>query len=133
MSRQLLLNGWMDWAEILWVCSLWYLILPYLLSFCVTAPKRLRWLNLNLLTIIPHYHLTDWAEILWVCFWGNPKKCPNISLLIVVTIKRLIKKTHISDLDGGFVEITARSNDKLNLVYVFHTKHNIFNVCFQNY
>ena len=44
----------MDWADILWVCSLWYLILPYLLSFCITAPKRLHQLNSNLLITIPH-------------------------------------------------------------------------------
>ena len=29
----------MNWADILWVCSLRYLIVPYLLSFCVTARK----------------------------------------------------------------------------------------------
>ena len=49
-----LINHWTDWAEILWICSLGYLILPYLLSFCVTAPKRLRQLNSNLLITIPH-------------------------------------------------------------------------------
>ena len=43
----------MDWAEILWVCSLAYLIVPYLLSFCVTAHKRLRRLNSNLVDTIP--------------------------------------------------------------------------------
>ena len=54
LSRQLLPNGWMDWAEILWVCFLGYLIFPYLLSFCVSAPKRLCQLSSNLLIAIPH-------------------------------------------------------------------------------
>ena len=54
---QFLINYWTDWAKILLVSSLGYLIVPYLLTFYVTAPKRLHLLNSNLLTTIPHKSL----------------------------------------------------------------------------
>ena len=64
----------------MWVYSLGYQIVPYFLSFCVTAPKRLHLLNSNLLTTIPHKPLNglSWNFVLlkfllpknvWVSFF----------------------------------------------------------------
>ena len=100
MSRQFLLNGWLDWAEILWVCSLGYHILPYVLIFCVTAPKRLCRLNSNLLTTIPYKPLN---ELSWnfVSMFLRITYCALITKFCVTAPKRLrrdwtqILKTHL--------------------------------------
>ena len=66
LSRQFLLNGCMDWASILLVCSLEYLIVLYILSFCVTVPKRLRLLNSKLhqnqKVLWPQLLLNSWMD-----------------------------------------------------------------------
>ena len=53
MSGQLLLNGWINWADIFWVYFLGYLVVHHLLSFCVNAPKRPHWLNSNFVDATP--------------------------------------------------------------------------------
>ena len=58
----------MDWTEILWVWFLGYLVVPYLLSFCLTAPKQLNQLNSNLLQLLLLNHSTKWADIFRVYY-----------------------------------------------------------------
>ena len=81
------LNGWMDWAEILWVCSLGYIV-PYLLSFCVTAPKRLRQLNSNLLTTIPNKPLRLLKKYVSL----RPAPLPSILLVLLkYSLSKILK------------------------------------------